>query len=117
MVRKRRSGLVIHRDKPEVGCETTRLGSDLAAAGDFLCSWRRWWRGARASVRRDDGARCCHELVGEVRPDQPAGGRVERANSGLLGIYLSITFWVKRKTPVEISHQGPESRQKARQKM
>src|SRR5207245_1250142 len=78
MIRKRCFGLVIHRDKPEVGGETRRLGSDSAAAGDLLCPWRRWWRLAGAGARRDDGTCCCHELVREVGPDQPARLRVVR---------------------------------------
>src|SRR5712691_8169022 len=76
VIGKRRIGLIIHRDKPEIGEETMRLGRDLAAPGDLLCSWRRWWRGARASARRDDGACCRCELVREVCPDQPARPRV-----------------------------------------
>src|SRR5437899_9838077 len=67
----------------------------------------------RAHFLRD----VAHQVAGMSLVSLLPETNFERANSGLLGIYLSITFWVKRKTPVEISHQGPESRQKARQKM
>ena len=73
MIRKRCFGFIIHRDKPEIGGETRRLRSDLTAAGDLLCSWRRL---AGAGARRDDGARCCHKLVREIRSDKPTCGRI-----------------------------------------
>ena len=57
VIGKRRFGLIIHRDKPEIGGETRRLRSNLAAPGDLLCSWRRW-RGARARACCNDGAGC-----------------------------------------------------------
>ena len=79
VIGKRRFGFIIHRDKPEIGGETRRLGSDLAATGDLLCPWRRWRRLAGAGARRDDETGCCCELVGEVCADLPAGSRVVRS--------------------------------------
>src|SRR6266699_5653226 len=78
VIRKRRIGLIVLGDKPEVGGKTGRLGSDLAAAGDLLCPWRRWRRAACATSGRDHRARCRHKLVSEIRPDLPAARRVIR---------------------------------------
>ena len=106
VIGKRRFGLIIHRDKPEIGGPTRRLRRNLAATGDLLCSWRRWWRGARASACRDNGARCCHELVREVCPDQPARPRVvvsgvfsnrDRRELVIVGEgYIGEVAWVER---------------------
>src|SRR6266700_3397672 len=78
VIRKRRIGLIVLGDKPEVGGKTGRLGSDLAAAGDLLCPWRRWRRATCATSGRDHRARCRHKLVSEIRPDLPAARRVIR---------------------------------------
>jgi len=79
VIGKRRIGLIVVRDKPEISGETVRLRSDLAASGDLLCSWRWWWRRAGTGARGDDGAGRCCELVGEVCADLPAAGRVVEA--------------------------------------
>src|SRR5437016_33010 len=89
MIGERRIGLVVLCDETEVGGETGRLGSDLAAASDLLCSWRRWWRGARATARRDRGdVRIRRQLVCEIRANFPARARVVRPAGGAADVRI-----------------------------
>jgi len=76
VIGKRRIGLIVVGDKPEISGLTRRLRSNLAATSDLLSSWR-WWL-ARAIAPDDEASSCC-ELVREVCADLPAAGRVVEA--------------------------------------